>query len=72
MGTGLPVLVIRGGGSKGAYFLASDLPDDRVERDTLLLAVMGSPDPRQVDGDRWRSFAGQQGSRGEPFRGSPG
>lgn len=43
-------MVLRGGTSKGAYFLAKDLPADPRERDALLLAVMGSPDPRQIDG----------------------
>ncbi|MFT4235930.1 MAG: PrpF domain-containing protein [Microbacterium sp.] len=47
---GIPCLLMRGGTSKGAYFLASDLPDDPAERDELLLRVMGSPDPRQIDG----------------------
>ncbi|MXN64018.1 4-oxalomesaconate tautomerase [Stappia sp. GBMRC 2046] len=47
---GLPCLWMRGGTSKGAYFLASDLPDDADERDNLLLRIMGSPDPRQIDG----------------------
>jgi 4-oxalomesaconate tautomerase len=41
---------MRGGTSKGGYFLASDLPADTAERDAFLLAVMGSPDPRQIDG----------------------
>jgi 4-oxalomesaconate tautomerase len=41
---------MRGGTSKGAYFLASDLPADTAARDRLLLAVMGSPDARQIDG----------------------
>jgi 4-oxalomesaconate tautomerase len=41
---------MRGGTSKGAYFLASDLPADTAERDDLLLRIMGSPDPRQIDG----------------------
>jgi len=41
---------MRGGTSKGAYFLASDLPTDPALRDTVLLAVMGSPDARQIDG----------------------
>lgn len=41
---------MRGGTSKGAYFLASDLPSDVAQRDRILLAVMGSPDPRQIDG----------------------
>jgi len=38
---------MRGGTSKGGYFLASDLPPDR---DAFLMRVMGSPDPRQIDG----------------------
>jgi len=41
---------MRGGTSKGLYFLADDLPADVAERDDLLLRVMGSPDPRQIDG----------------------
>src|ERR1700739_572974 len=41
---------MRGGTSKGLYFLAEDLPADPAERDDLLLRVMGSPDPRQIDG----------------------
>ncbi|GAA4414884.1 4-oxalomesaconate tautomerase [Georgenia halophila] len=47
---GVHCLVMRGGTSKGAYFLADDLPSDVAERDDLLLRVMGSPDPRQIDG----------------------
>ena len=42
--------MMRGGTSKGAYFLASDLPADTAQRDRILLSVMGSPDPRQIDG----------------------
>lgn len=45
-----PVMWMRGGTSKGGYFLASDLPQDIAERDAFLLGVMGSPDPRQIDG----------------------
>ena len=41
---------MRGGTSKGGYFLASDLPPDPARRDELLLGIMGSPDPRQIDG----------------------
>jgi 4-oxalomesaconate tautomerase len=41
---------MRGGTSKGAFFLADDLPDDVATRDAALLRVMGSPDPRQIDG----------------------
>ena len=46
----IPCLQLRGGTSKGAYFLARDLPSDIPKRDRLLLRVMGSPDPRQIDG----------------------
>ena len=48
--SGIPCLYMRGGTSKGAYFLASDLPDDPAQRDELLLRIMGTPDPRQIDG----------------------
>jgi 4-oxalomesaconate tautomerase len=50
MSEGLPVMWMRGGTSKGAYFLASDLPRAEAARDAVLLGVMGSPDPRQIDG----------------------
>lgn len=48
--TRIPCMLMRGGTSKGAYFLAADLPADPAVRDRVLLAVMGSPDPRQIDG----------------------
>ena len=41
---------MRGGTSKGAYFLATALPTEPQERDRLLLEIMGSPDPNQIDG----------------------
>lgn len=41
---------MRGGTSKGGYFLAEDLPADTEARDAFLLRIMGSPDPRQIDG----------------------
>ncbi|MBC2651156.1 4-oxalomesaconate tautomerase [Novosphingobium flavum] len=41
---------MRGGTSKGGYFLKDDLPADPAARDAFLLRVMGSPDPRQIDG----------------------
>jgi 2-methylaconitate cis-trans-isomerase PrpF len=41
---------MRGGTSKGVFFLEDDLPADPVKRDRVLLAAMGSPDPRQIDG----------------------
>jgi 4-oxalomesaconate tautomerase len=43
-------MMMRGGTSKGAYFLRDDLPADPAARDRLLLSVMGSPDARQIDG----------------------
>jgi len=41
---------MRGGTSKGGFFLASDLPSDEKARNDLLLNIMGSPDSRQIDG----------------------
>jgi 4-oxalomesaconate tautomerase len=48
--TGIPCTLMRGGTSKGLYFHAGDLPGERALRDRVLLAVMGSPDVRQIDG----------------------
>ncbi len=50
MQAAIPCMILRGGTSKGLYFLASDLPDSVAERDRVLLAAMGSPDTRQIDG----------------------
>ena len=50
MSDGVRCLWMRGGTSKGGYFLDTDLPRDPAERDALLLRIMGSPDPRQIDG----------------------
>ncbi|WP_026291720.1 4-oxalomesaconate tautomerase [Marinobacterium rhizophilum] len=50
MSDGIRCMWMRGGTSKGGYFLASDLPADTAERDAVLLRVMGSPDARQIDG----------------------
>ncbi|MEA2872725.1 MAG: 4-oxalomesaconate tautomerase [Hyphomicrobiales bacterium] len=47
---GIPVIFMRGGTSRGPYFKAADLPKDTAARDRVLLAAMGSPDPRQIDG----------------------
>ncbi len=47
---GIPVIFMRGGTSRGPYFKAEDLPKDTAARDRVLLAAMGSPDPRQIDG----------------------
>ena len=41
---------MRGGTSRGPFFSENDLPVDVPTRDLVLLAVMGSPDRRQIDG----------------------
>ena len=46
----IPGTLMRGGTSKGLYFHAKDLPHSPAARDAALLAAMGSPDPRQIDG----------------------
>jgi hypothetical protein len=48
----IPAVYMRGGTSKGVFFNAADLPSDPVERDRILLRVIGSPDPygKQIDG----------------------
>src|SRR5579863_3642775 len=48
--TRIPCMIMRGGTSKGTFFIASDLPAEASARDRVLLAVMGSPDSRQIDG----------------------
>ena len=47
---GVRCMIMRGGTSKGAYFVADDLPADEAARNELLLRIMGTPDPRQIDG----------------------
>ncbi|MBS4161595.1 2-methylaconitate cis-trans isomerase PrpF, partial [Klebsiella pneumoniae] len=48
----IPAIYMRGGTSKGVFFLKEDLPTDPSERDKVLLRVIGSPDPygQQIDG----------------------
>jgi len=46
----IPATLMRGGTSKGLYFHVKDLPQFAPARDRALLAAMGSPDPRQIDG----------------------
>jgi len=46
----VPCILMRGGTSRGPFFLESDLPADAAARDRLLLAALGSPDRRQIDG----------------------
>lgn len=50
MSEGVPCMWMRGGTSKGGYFLEHDLPADKSARDAFLLRIMGSPDERQIDG----------------------
>ncbi|NRP94086.1 4-oxalomesaconate tautomerase [Marinobacterium sp. xm-g-59] len=50
MSNGISCMWMRGGTSKGGYFLKSDLPSDTAARDAFLLGMMGSPDSRQIDG----------------------
>lgn len=50
MSDGVRCMWMRGGTSKGAFFVRGDLPVDPAPRDAFLLRVMGSPDPRQIDG----------------------
>ena len=47
---GLPVMILRGGTSKGVYILKEDLPEDERCWDKLLLNLMGSPDKKQING----------------------
>ena len=48
----IPAVYMRGGTSKGVFFVASDLPSESTERDRILLRTIGSPDPygKQIDG----------------------
>ncbi len=48
--TAVPCLFMRGGTSRGPFFDARLLPEDPGLRDAVLLAAMGSPDARQIDG----------------------
>lgn len=47
---GLPCVVMRGGTSKGPFFLAADLPPPGADRDRVLLRVLGALEPRRIDG----------------------
>ena len=46
----IPCMFMRGGTSRGPFFLLEDLPANPEVRDRVLLAAMSSPDPRQIDG----------------------
>jgi 4-oxalomesaconate tautomerase len=47
---GVRCTMLRGGTSRGLYFEPHDLPAETGARDDLLLRLMGTPDPRQIDG----------------------
>ncbi|MBN6065090.1 4-oxalomesaconate tautomerase [Aggregatibacter actinomycetemcomitans] len=46
----IPCMIIRGGTSKGLYFLKQDLPADIAQRDKFLMTIMGSGDATQING----------------------
>ncbi len=50
MSNDVPAMWMRGGTSKGLYFLKNDLPSNKVERDKFLLSIFGSPDRLQING----------------------
>ena len=50
MSKGVPAMWMRGGTSKGLYFLKEDIPSSKEERDNFLLSVFGSPDALQING----------------------
>ena len=66
----IPCTLMRGGTSRGPYFRLSDLPSDPAIRDRVLLAAMGSPDVRQIDGlggaDPLTSKVAMVGPSGQP------
>ena len=48
--TTYPCTIMRGGTSKGIFLMEKDLPRDAALRDRIILAILGSPDLRQIDG----------------------
>ena len=50
MSEGIPAMLMRGGTSKGLYFLKEDIPNDIAKREDFLLSVFGSPDNLQING----------------------
>ena len=46
----IPLTIMRGGTSRGLFFLEKDLPAPGPARDEVLLRIFGSPDPKQIDG----------------------
>ena len=62
----IPCVLMRGGTSKGPYFVASDLPDMVEERDRVLISAMGSGNPLEIDGIGGRSSSNEQSCNCEP------
>ena len=50
MSEGTPAMLMRGGTSKGLYFLKEDIPADEAKREEFLLSVFGTPDKLQING----------------------
>jgi len=50
MSTNIPCVLMRGGTSRGPFFLADWLPRDPEARDRTLIAALGSPHELQIDG----------------------
>lgn len=48
--TAIPCTFMRGGTSRGPFFLREHLPADRETMGQVILAAVGSPDARQIDG----------------------
>ncbi|MEO3990120.1 4-oxalomesaconate tautomerase [Pseudocitrobacter cyperus] len=46
----IPCVLMRGGTSKGAFLLATDLPENIEERNNALLTIMGSGHELEIDG----------------------
>ena len=49
MSTNIPCVLMRGGTSRGPFFLADWLPQDPEARDRTLIAALGSPHDLQID-----------------------
>ncbi len=46
----VPCSIVRGGTSKGVFFLSKDLPKEKIKRDQVIKELMGTPDKRQING----------------------
>jgi 2-methylaconitate cis-trans-isomerase PrpF len=46
----VPCVIMRGGTSRAVFFRSDSLPADRAAADEIVLAAIGSGDPREIDG----------------------